>query len=203
MRTKTILAAFLFFLVHPSVDAAVYSVGGNFIQRDSAGSVSYQGNNAISGTYNDITGAIHMDVDNLWTYYETSINGEIITAQGSYSWDACLNDGSSDCTSPSTITADIGNGQWGMHALYNWYTSTNIDLVNVWDITVAPNGIISLMAIDSDGDGIPGVPEVDGPFKGYSLALDLTFTPVPVPAALWLFVSGFVGLLSLLSFKKR
>jgi hypothetical protein len=86
-----------------------------------------------------------------------------------------------------------------MHALYDWYTFVNIDLVNVWDVSAGPGGIISLSVIDNDGDGVLGVAQVDGAFPTLSLALNLTLTPttVPVPAALWLLGSGLLGLVGI------
>ncbi|HHZ88239.1 MAG TPA: VPLPA-CTERM sorting domain-containing protein, partial [Chromatiaceae bacterium] len=46
-------------------------------------------------------------------------------------------------------------------------------------------------------DGIGGSPMIDGPFAGFSANFDITaihITNVPVPAAVWLFGSGLVGL---------
>jgi len=150
-----------------------------------------------------------MYMDDLWGFYNIPIIGEVITTPGTYFWEACLPDGSINCTAPSPITADIGAGQWGMHGLYEWTTTSNIDLVNVWDVSVGPGGVISLSVIDSDGDGVLGVAEVDGAFidslgDGFSIALDLTLTPtaVPIPPALWLFGSGLLGLIGMARRKK-
>lgn len=54
-------------------------------------------------------------------------------------------------------------------------------------------------------DGIAGSPLIDGPFTGMQVSLDigsgnsltvLNVSAVPVPAAAWLFISGFAGLLA-------
>lgn len=54
-------------------------------------------------------------------------------------------------------------------------------------------------------DGIAGSPLVDGPFIGMQASLDIgsgnsltvvSVSAVPVPAAVWLFISGFAGLLA-------
>jgi len=125
------IVAIGFSLISPA-HAALYNINGTFTQYASDGSVSYYGNiDGISGTYNDVTGSINMNLDNLWALYNISVVGDVITTPGSYSWEACLPDGSANCTAPDPITANIGTGQWGMHALYNWGTSTSIDLVNV------------------------------------------------------------------------
>ena len=60
-------------------------------------------------------------------------------------------------------------------------------------------------------DGIAGSPLVDGPFAGLNVSLDigsgnsltvLSVSAVPVPAAIWLFGSGFIGLLAVARRKK-
>jgi hypothetical protein len=46
-------------------------------------------------------------------------------------------------------------------------------------------------------DGLGGSPMIDGPFAGFNANFDITaahITEVPVPAAVWLFGSGLVGL---------
>ena len=58
---------------------------------------------------------------------------------------------------------------------------------------------LAQLSLGSD-DGIGGSPMDNGPFSGYNINLDMTsitFTAVssvPVPAAVWLFFSGLVGL---------
>jgi hypothetical protein len=57
-------------------------------------------------------------------------------------------------------------------------------------------------------DGIGGSPMIDGPFAGFNLNFDITaihvsyVNPIPVPAAVWLFGSGLVGLAGLARRKK-
>ena len=65
----------------------------------------------------------------------------------------------------------------------------------------AGNKIWMLATVDGDGDGIMGIPMAAmGPFPGFNatFSANLTATPktstVPVPAAVWLFGSGLLGL---------
>ena len=58
-------------------------------------------------------------------------------------------------------------------------------------------------------DGIAGSPLIDGPFPGMQVSLDIgsgnsltVISVVPLPAAVWFFVSGFVGLLAVAKRKK-
>lgn len=84
----------------------------------------------------------------------------------------------------------------------DWSINKNIDIVSVWDVSFDRSADLALEAIhltstDPDGDGILGVPMLDGPFKGFSWSYDLTITPqaVPVPPAIWLLGSGIIGLI--------
>lgn len=63
-----------------------------------------------------------------------------------------------------------------------------------------PSGELPLIA-----DTVGGSPMVAGPFQGYNANFDvisMTVTSVPVPAAVWLFSSGLVGLVGV-SVRKR
>ena len=62
----------------------------------------------------------------------------------------------------------------------------------LWDIT-ADGYIASLMTLDGDNDGIAGIHFASSDQNNYTIELQLT--AVPVPAAVWLFGSGFVALM--------
>ena len=87
----------------------------------------------------------------------------------------------------------VGAGQVGGHILFNWGATANIDVVNVWDVA---GGVYT----STDGpagnpvnpDGIRGYGMIDGAFPNFNANFD--FTAVPVPAAVWLFGSGLLGL---------
>jgi hypothetical protein len=56
----------------------------------------------------------------------------------------------------------------------------------------------AMATLDGNGDGIPGYPQTAAPNPGYNAAFNGTLTVtsvVPVPAAVWLFGSGLLGLL--------
>lgn len=200
-KSRLLGVAVCAFFISASAQATIYNISGSFEQLDSSGHIWGSWANGVSGAYNDQTGSISMYLDDLWGFHNIPVTGEVITTPGIYSWEACLPDGSINCTAPTPITAQIGTGQWGMHGLYTWTATSNIDLVNVWNVTAGPNGIINLSVIDSDGNGVLGVDEVDGPFEpgSISIALNLTLTPtaVPIPGAVWLFGSGLLGLIGM------
>lgn len=197
MKKARLLIGVCAYILSASAHAITYDINGSFVQYASDGQTAWGGwPDGVTGTYSDATGSISMFLDDLWGFNNIPIVGNVIITPGIYSWEACLADGSIQCTAPALIEADIGAGQWGMHGLYDWVSTVNIDLVNVWDVSAGPGGIINLSVIDSDGDGVLGVVEVDGAFPTFSLALDITLTPtaVPTPAALWLFGSGLLWL---------
>lgn len=84
----------------------------------------------------------------------------------------------------------VPDGSFGGNINFAWGATTGIDVFMVW----SSDGVTSL---DVDGDGLPGARMVDGPFPGFSA----NFTPgpaaVPIPAAVWLFGSGLLGLVGI------
>jgi hypothetical protein len=75
----------------------------------------------------------------------------------------------------------------------------------------APSGNQTWMlaAVDGNGDGVMGIPmAAGGPFAGFNAGFNANMTPtlnspVPVPAAVWLFGSGLLGLIGIARRKKR
>ena len=87
----------------------------------------------------------------------------------------------------------VGPGQVGGHILFNWGVTADIDVVNVWDVTGNTYTSTDVTATNPVGpDGIRGLSMIDGAFVGFNANFD--FTAVPVPAAVWLFGSGLLGL---------
>jgi len=73
----------------------------------------------------------------------------------------------------------------------------------------AANTVWMLATVDGNGDGIMGIPmPTGGPFAGFNAGFNASMasTPkpstVPVPAAVWLFGSGLLGLVGVASRKK-
>jgi hypothetical protein len=63
----------------------------------------------------------------------------------------------------------------------------------------------SELGVIAGDDGIGGSPMIDGPFAGFNANFDITaihIASIPVPAAVWLFGSGLVGLAGLARRKK-
>lgn len=91
--------------------------------------------------------------------------------QGTYTIDTnCtiedIEGGITDCGG-SPLTLVVGPGQLGAHILFDWASVTDIDIAVVWNFfdTFPTTGsqIWNLASTDGNGDGIPGIPMVDGP----------------------------------------
>jgi hypothetical protein len=93
---------------------------------------------------------------------------------------------------PSYTNVVVGAGQVGGHILFDWNGSYNIDMINVWN--VSGNSYTSTAVSSNAGNcgALPGAAMIDGPFPGFCGNFD--FHVVPIPAAVWLFGSGLVGL---------
>ena len=105
----------------------------------------------------------------------------------------------------------VGAGQVGGHILFNWGVTSDIDVVNVWDVvddgttvTYTSTDVIAGIGTGANTpitapDGILGLSMIDGAFVGFNANFNFT-TPsavVPVPAAVWLFGSGLLGLVGI------
>jgi hypothetical protein len=167
----------------------------------------YGGQGNSDGNDTTITGSIgggawavastKPSLNETWTAH-----GGISFGRGTYTIDATPD----DTTDALTYTFTVGTEQVGGHILWDWGLSTNIDIVNVWDVTGN-----TYTSVDWDQDGrntyydtavvYPGEPNVrgdamiDGPFPGFSA--NFAFTVVPKPASLVLVVSSLVGLVGL------
>lgn len=138
--------------------------GGVFFAPDTAVTGSIGG-----GTWSVASPAPFFGVN--WTAHSGTTFGP-----GTYSFDTL--DGGTP--GPSYTGIVVGAGQVGGHILFNWGTSLDIDVVNVWDITEASVDASNIeqtyTSIDvtvttpaaESLDGIPGLSMIDGPFGGYN-----------------------------------
>lgn len=70
------------------------------------------------------------------------------------------------------------------------------------------NQVWMLASVDGNGDGVMGIPMASGgPFAGFNANFNANLSPVqvlvPVPAAVWLFGSGLMGLVAAVRRKKK
>ena len=121
----------------------------------------------------------------------TAEQGTVYDTAGNYTFD----------TGSGVYSVDLAEGYTLGHILFNWGAVSAIDVVNIWDA----NGD----SIDVDGDGVPGLAMIDGAFVGFNAnfsvnaaSYEVNPAVVPVPAAVWLFGSGLLGLVGVARRKK-
>ena len=164
---------------------------------------------------------------NIWTAHDIQAFGT-----GTYTFDATLGGGAETGNLVLTVPA----GQLGVHMLFDWGSSTNLDVAVLagpapaffgsglgattdgiatcglfgggdgsnclWDgagfgSDGQPPGsqVWGLVSVDGNGDGVPGIPmPAGGAFEFFQANFNANLAPVPIPAAVWLFGSGLLGL---------
>lgn len=101
-------------------------------------------------------------------------------------------------------------GQFAAGTFFDWSVNPDIAVLAVFQASPPDaNGNFTAVSVDSDGDGTPGTAMNNGPFNGQTPAFNGTMTcqdcgpaVVPVPAAVWLFGSGLIGLVGVARRKK-
>jgi hypothetical protein len=121
---------------------------------------------------------------------------------GTYTFDATcstaqVEQGLSDCGGGAGdfLTLTVGDTQLGAHMLFDWNVTANIDVLNLYEADAifpsadpagalyqGPAGptpdidcLFEEASIDGDGDGIPGVKFIDGPFIGFRANFNQNF----------------------------
>ena len=197
MNFKSIIGATcacLSVFVVGNASATTYDVSGLFSAYDTTSTlIADYSNTPVTGIYDDVTGKMSLSSVQPFFGLSWTADGDIITTPGLYDIDT---------VEGGMITGiEVGAGQWFGHFLYDWGVVFDTDLVLVWDATYQLDGSIELISTDviSDlfptGSGAPGHPTIDGATVGFSYSFDLLLTPVPVPATVWLFGSGLIGLI--------
>jgi len=164
------------------------------IQMFTPGSYSFDttlgGGNPEIGTLSATVGAGQLGMHLLWDWNgNLNIDLFVVFSQNSMFGAGLLSSTTPQCDSNYTGTIT-------KNCLYDGPQSLN-------GSAGAPtkNQVWMLATADSDGDGIMGIPNrYDAPIGGfnftYSANLTATPNPVPVPASVWLFGSGLMGLVA-------
>jgi len=176
---KTAIAAALL-LATGVAQASTFSFVGSFNMWDSTGG-------QVGATDTTVTGSFDFDMAT-----GTGAGGAMGTTTPFFGipWSADVL--TMTATGPGTVAADI---------MFHW-SINDIPVTVTMAMAPNPDGTIAITTIDTEGDGIPGTAMAVGPFAGMSpeffgtAACTAGCAPaaVPVPAAVWLFGSGLVGL---------
>lgn len=155
--------------------------GGNFTMYDPDG--------AVIGNFNDITGfvdpvAMTWNVDGSTPFFGLHWTASGGTLYGAGTHTVNVNGDGSDAPGSGDVTFTVGAGQWGGNINFAWGANSGIDVFNVWNVVDNGDGTYDWVSTDIEGDGIPGMKMVDGPFQGFSANFNFTnTTAAPIPEA--------------------
>ena len=184
---KSRIALSLALALGTSVASAATMTSGTFDMYTGTGNLM-NSDAAITGSIGDGTWSVastNVFFGGLWTAHSG-------TTSGTYSFDTVQ--------AGSYTNVIVGAGQVGGHILFNWGANADIDVVNVWDVVGSSYTSTDVLE-GAGGDGILGLGMIDGAFVGSSANFDFV-APIPVPAAVWLFGSGLLGLVGVARRKK-
>jgi len=159
-----------------SVQAASFDLAGTFQMRDPGGAL----------IHNDTTliGEMHLDMG------AGTGTAMVVSSMPFFGFMWTAHDFTLQMTSSNALVADL---------LWDW--TGGLDVPMHFDMAIVmSSGAIGIETIDGDGDGIIGSSMDSGPFPGFNAAINLY--PIPVPAAVWLFGSGLLGLVGIAKRKK-
>lgn len=130
----------------------------------------------------------------------TASGGTLLSTPGTYALStatAAVGPAAPDVagTADSSMHFTVGAGQVAGIIDFAWGTTTGIRVINVWNVSACGLNTCYTTA------AVPGME--NGPFPGYNAQFNLTAAPVPVPAAVWLFGSGLLGLVGIARRKKK
>lgn len=152
--------------------------------------------------------------DFTWTTNQYFGGGVITSCNISGSIDECADlgvDGGMLMTSvTNSYTYNLADFQFAAGVFFDWSTNSNIPVLAIMQVTgFNPDGSMTVASVDLDGNvsgmgsgncgtfDLCGVAMATDPFPGQTPVFSGTITPVsavPVPAAVWLFGSGLLGL---------
>jgi hypothetical protein len=160
--------------------------------------VTLGGGNPEIGMMNATVGAGQLGMHMLWDWNgNLNIDIFVVFAQNSIFGSGLLYSTQTNANGQYTC-AELFTGTITKNCLYDYsgygggYGSAGVPVKNqLW----------TLASVDGNGDGVMGIPMMPGgPLAGYSANINANLTatpdPVPIPAAVWLFGSGLIGLVA-------
>ncbi len=206
MLTKTTIAVFIATASMSAQAAPVALSGGNFTMYDPTGAIVGV-DNTVSGFVDWSAGTFGVSSSTPFFGLPWTASGGTLFGPGSYSISTA---DPAPGVSGGTYNVTVGAGQMGGHIDFAWGSTTGIDVVQVWNMALNEYGSMSLISTDIDGDGIPGLRMIEGPFPGFSANFNLCmpnlagggcdYVPASIPEAstyaMMLAGLGLVGLMT-------
>lgn len=135
-----------------------------------------------------------------WVTETWQRDGQAITCKISGALDGCIDLRDSGAKKISSrdysYTFRLQETQFAGVVFIDWAEYRDIVVLSAMQVLDFADDILTVGSIDTDMDGIPGSALVEAPFAGSTWSFDgqQDFSIVPLPAAVWLFVSGGLGM---------
>jgi hypothetical protein len=181
------------------VSAIALSIGGvNSVhaQTITITQMDFGGLYTVSGTLNSSgTGAIQSVDDFFGQSWNATQVSWFDTHTGTLSWSGGYTSG----VSTFSYTFQLTGNQVAAGIFFDWNSSTAMPMLTIFDCPVSGGGICTGASL----------PLATGPFPGQepgfygTTADDFPISGVPVPAAAWLFSSGFIGLIGFVMRRRK
>ena len=156
---------------------------------------------------NDVTGYIDMAAGTWSIASTTPFMGILWTASGGTlygpgTYTVSVNgDGLDAHSGDGNVTFTVGAGQLGGNIDVSWNLNNGIDVFQVWDVTTIPGVETLYTPVDADGDGLPGITIIDGPFAGLGAGFNMA-APVPEASTYAMLLAG-LGLVVGMAARRR
>jgi hypothetical protein len=131
--------------------------------------------------------------------FPLAIHDVHVFGPGNYTIETCP-EMTASCTPPQPVSFSVGPDQLGGHMLIDWGSlslTNDMDVVVLWEregafpseqlypgpagASPGPQTVWDLVSVDGDGDGIPGISAVDGPFVDFNWNFNLKVFPLSRP----------------------
>ena len=182
MMIKIITVSLLFLISTNVTASSLFS--GSLYMLDSNGNPAFENSQCIS--CNTLTGEID---NNLTTLLDISAG----TADDIIGSNALLDVGLDWSFTNLSFVINLDN-TISISGSFLWTNYNGLTTSTFTQLSQPLGGNGEFIAIDGDSDFIKGNKLIDGPFQGNTIYLEGTVSTIPVPAAVWLFGSGLIGL---------
>ncbi len=174
------------------------------------------GNMSILDTLaGDTLGSVALDSAQTWIFMSAlgwpdptpaTVNSTIDSQIFGTDWSININETYNGATGEgaASLSSTVSANQVGMNFDLIWSNGESYNnLTQVWDVILTDfNATATLSPVALDFSGTPGSALSGGSFDGMSLSMEFVST-VPVPAAVWLFGSGLIGLIGVARKRRR
>ena len=168
--------------------AAPVAWGGEFALYDPISGSSLGGNNDVTGYIDTAAGTWSVASVSPFYGFTWSATGGTLYGPGTHVVNV-NGDGQNAFSGNGNVTFTVGAGQLGGNINMSWNGNSGIDVFQVWSVVTVPGVGTVFTSLDADGDGVPGMAMIDGPFVGLDVVFNMA-APVPEPSAYAMLLAG-------------